>query len=78
MYLQLNSKDLPDNVNGVEVIKKDISFKIESTHVIAYQIINRKRYAIKKKLTTNSIDYLWKVLTNIAQLPDEFWQLEND
>jgi len=58
------------------VENSDVSFKIEGRIVIARKLINRRFYKIEKELTTNSIDYLWKVLANLENLPEEFWKLD--
>lgn len=60
----------------LRVEESKVYFKVEGKCVLAYKIINNKRYKITKELTTNSIDYLWKVLSNLEGLPDEFWKLD--
>lgn len=58
------------------VENSEVSFKVDGKKVIARKLINRRFYKIEKELTTNSIDYLWKVLSNLETLPEEFWKLE--
>lgn len=53
----------------------DLSFKIDGDKIIATKIINRKIHKIEKVINTNTIDYLWKVLDNLSNLPEEFWKI---